>query len=147
MKLKILNTKEVKNLKKIILNQWGSEADPDYVFLKNEKGRIFIVNRDFGNLDTENIRIQSVGIYFGELKMNELRLSIEGSQIIGPSATKNVIILSDKEAKQWMAGEDIDKEIDNKGFVIIKHADFIGTGKVTQDRILNYVPKERRINP
>ena len=32
------------------------------------------------------------------------------------------------------------------GFVLIKYEnDFIGCGKITKDKILNFVPKERRL--
>ena len=87
-------------------------------------------------------------MYFCDLE-NEIRLSIEGSQIIGPKAAKNVVEINEEQTKEWLKGEDL--EIDGKsnysGFVIIKHnADFLGTGKYKENKILNYVSKSRRIS-
>ena len=85
--------------------------------------------------------------YYHFVKDNKIRLSIEGSQLIGPKAKKNIVELNDKEAKEWLKGIDLDKKTNNNGFVLIKHKnDFIGCGKQMKDKILNYVPKIRRLN-
>ena len=147
-KLKVLNTKEIKNIKNIIKDQWDSDITLDYAFLMNEKGRIFIVNRDIGVIDFSKFNINNIGLYFGELRFGELRLSIEGSQIVGPCAKKNVINIDNKQTQEWMQGNDIiveSKNLDLNGFIIIKHKkDFLGSGKYKEGKILNYVPKERR---
>ena len=87
-------------------------------------------------------------MYFCDLE-NGIRLSIEGSQIIGPKATKNVVEINDEQVKQWLKGEDLEIEDKNNysGFVIIKNKnDFLGTGKIKDNKILNYVNKGRRVN-
>lgn len=145
-RLKILNSKEIKNIKRIIKKQWDADIIPDYVFLMDDKGKIFITNREIGRIDFSKLNINNVGLYFGELRFNELRLSIEGSQIVGPSAKKNIIEIDNKQTQEWMQGNDI--RVENKnldGFIIIKHNnDFLGSGKHKEGKILNYVPKERR---
>lgn len=145
-KLKILNTKQIKSIKKAIKKQWNADVELDYAFLMNEKGKIFIVNRKIGSMDFSKLNINNLGLYFGELKVTDLRLSIEGSQMIGPFARKNIISIDNKQAEEWMQGDDIDvKNKDVQGFIIIKHSkDFLGSGKHKKGRILNYVPKERR---
>src|SRR3989344_819831 len=117
--LKILNSKEIKEIYGLIESQWGSKVKLDYGFLKNQKNRIFVI-----------------------------RMSIEGSQIVGPKAEKNVVELDEEETKKWFKGEDIEKECsDCRGFVILKHGnDFLGSGKYSNKRILNYVSKTRRIS-
>ena len=146
-KLSILNKKETKNLLSQIEKQWGAVLDLDCVFLKNEDGRIFIANKEFGSIDLSRLRINSVGLYVAQEVEGQLRLSIEGSQLIGPNAKKNVIELDDKETAEWMKGTDLDKETAERGFVIIKNKDdFLGCGKATGIKILNYVPKARRIS-
>ena len=58
-----------------------------------------------------------------------------------------MVELDKKEVKRLFWGEDIDKDISNSGFVILKHEkDFLGTGKVKNKRILNFISKTRRIN-
>ena len=53
----------------------------------------------------------------------------------------------DKQAKKWMSGEDFEVENKLHGFIIIKNKDdFLGCGRVVNGKLLNYVPKERRVN-
>jgi NOL1/NOP2/fmu family ribosome biogenesis protein len=144
--IKILNKKEIKSIIKLIKNQWDYNPDLDYVFFQNNKNRLFIINKELSKIDLNKIRINSIGLYFGELNHNQLRLSIEGSQIIGPKAKKNVLELNKEEVKQWLKGNDLEKETKLKNFVIIKHNnDFLGCGKVKENKLFNYVPKNRRI--
>ena len=145
-KLKILNRKEIKKIIELIKKQWDSDVELDYVFLKNEKGKLFIVNRDIEKVDLSKVRVNSIGMYFGLLNDNELRHSIEGSQIVGRNAKKNVLELNEKESKEWLRGEDLLK-VEEKGFMIIKHKDdFLGCGKSTGEKVLNFVSKIRRVN-
>ena len=144
--LKILNSREIKEILEIIEKQWGARLKMDYGFLKNNKGRIFVVSKDISRIDISKLRLNSVGMYFCEIDNKGVRLSIEGSQIIGHKATKNIVELNEEETKKWFKGEDLEKECENySGFLIIKHKnDFLGTGKYSNGRILNYVSKARR---
>jgi len=144
--LKILNKKEIKNILDIIKKQFDAEFKSDYVFLISEKNKIYIVNRDIERVDLSKLRVNSYGVYFGELRENELRLSVEGSQIIGKIAKKGVFELDDKNLKDWFNGLDLDVECE-KGFVILKHKDdFVGCGKSLGNKVFNYLPKIRRFN-
>jgi len=145
--LTILNSKEIKKILKLIENQWNAKLNLDYAFLKNNKNRIFIVNKNLEKIELEKLRVNSIGMYFCETRDNEIRLSIEGSQLIGPKATKNIIELNDQELKKWFNGEDLEKESNCSGFVLLRHNDdFLGTGKYKPGKVLNYVSKSRRIN-
>ena len=146
--LKILNSREIKEIYELIENQWGAKIKLDAGFLKNSKNRIFIINKDISKIDTSKLRINSAGMYFCEIDNRGIRLSIEGSQIIGSKAVKNVAELSDDEKIRWLKGEDLEKECsDCSGFVMLKNMDnFLGTGKYANGKILNYVSKTRRIN-
>lgn len=146
--LKILNSKEIKEIYGLIEKQWGAKVKLDYGFLKNQKNRIFVISKDISAIDISKLRLNSVGMYFCEFDGLGIRLSIEGSQIIGPKAEKNIIELDEEETKRWFKGGDIEKECaDCKGFVILKNKnDFLGTGKYSNKRILNYVSKTRRIS-
>ena len=146
--LKILNNKEIKEIYKLIESQWNAKIRLDYGFLKNKKNRVFIISKGIAKIDTSNLRINSAGMYFCEIDDKGIRLSIEGSQLIGPKATKNIVELNEDEVRKWLKGEDLEKERkDCSGFVILKHKhDFLGTGKYSNARILNYVGKSRRIS-
>ena len=145
--LKVLGRKDKKKFLELLKKQFGFEKKLDYVFLINNKNKIFIVNKELVNIDLNKIRINSIGMYIAEFRNDEVRLSIEGSQFIGPDAKKNILGLNDKEAREWLKGNDLEKEINLKGFVIIKNDnDFLGCGKVKEKGILNFVPKTRRLN-
>lgn len=146
--LKILNSKEIKQILKLIENQWNAKLKLDHAFLKNNKNRVFIVNKDISKIDLSKLRINSIGMYFCETRNNEIRLSIEGSQLVGPKSSKNIIEIDEEQTKQWLKGEDLEiKENNHSGFLIIKHNNyFLGTGRFKNNKILNYVSKSRRIN-
>jgi len=143
--LTILNKKQIKKILQLLNKQFGFKEDLNYVFLQNKDGKIFIINKSIGNLDLNKLRINSIGLYFCKLEDDGLRMSIEGSQIIGNQAKKNLVELNEKQIKEWIAGKDLER----KGFlsyVLIKHKkDFLGCGKAKENKILNFVPKTRRI--
>ena len=155
--MQVLNKKEQKEIISLIHNLWGVDfkevtgfggvIHDDLAMFLSQKERIYLANRSVEQAPLKDIRINSIGCYFGEYKGGDLRLSIEGAQLIGPHATKNWIELNSKETEQWMKGETIIKETELAGFVLIKHAkDWLGCGKATADgRILNFVPKTRRV--
>lgn len=143
--LKILNKKEIKQILYSMEKQFGAKVKLDYGFLK-KYNKIFLINKDISKIDLSKLRINSLGLYFCEI-FDGIRLSIEGSQIIGPKATKNVVEINEEQAKKWLKGEELEIEGDYSGFVILKHNnDFLGNGKYKDGKILNYVAKERRIN-
>jgi len=146
--LKILNNKEIKEVLKLIENQWGAKIRLDYGLLKNNKNRIFIISKSISKIDTSKLRLNSIGMYFCEIDKQGIRLSIEGTQIVGPKAVKNIVELSEEEAKRWLKGENLEKECKEcGGFIILRHnKDFLGNGKYAHSRILNYVGKARRIS-
>ncbi|MBI4150030.1 hypothetical protein HY488_01355, partial [Candidatus Woesearchaeota archaeon] len=139
--------KQKKSINHILEQQWGFTKKLDYVYLLSRKNNLYFMNRDLEQLDMTNLRISSIGLYIGELlHEKELRLSIEGSQIIGSHATKNVIEVDKEQMRLWLKGHDLDVQQESNAFVIIKHdADFLGCGKLKDKKILNFVPKTRRI--
>ena len=145
---KILNSKEVRFVTGLVEQQWGCKVEFEEGFLQNKSGDLFLVSRALEELDLSKLSINSIGLYFGELRNDELRLSIEGSQLIGPKATKNVVVLNDDELKEWLSGNNVEKVVDScSGYVLIKHNnDFFGCGRYKDGKILNFVPKGRRLN-
>ena len=183
-KLQFLNTKEIKEIKKKILEQWGCDFKTEFAFVLSSKNKVYLISRDIEKIDFEKLPVSNAGVYFGEIETNgELRLSIEGSQMIGDSAKKNFVKLSKEQMRTWLKGNDLEIEMSEtairnisnsdrgkkavsehaqephasgvspvvldtkeKGFVILKYEnDFLGTGKVKENKILNFVPKTRRI--
>ena len=146
-KLKILNSKERKRIQRQLEKQFETDFELDYEIFMNPKNKIFILNKDVSRINIDELRINSLGLYFGVEYDDSIRLSIEGSQLIGKTAKKNILELSDNETKLWMSGQDFKTASDLKGFVLIKNNnEFLGCGKIVNKKLYNYVPKERRIN-
>jgi NOL1/NOP2/fmu family ribosome biogenesis protein len=151
MKYKILTSREKKRVLQQIEKQWGCDGEhiAGFVFLLTGKQDLYLATRDIFDIDMKKLRINSMGLYFADLRESIPRLSIEGSQHIGPFAKKNIIELDQKEAIAWLKGSDVEhKQGDWSDYVIIKHeSDFLGCGKYKpeEQRILNFVPKARRL--
>ena len=134
--IKILSKKEIKNIKKKLNEQWGFTNDLNFTFLISSKGRINIVNKEVFDIDDTKLRIDSLGLYFATLIHNELRLSIEGSHIVGPFATKNIFELDEDQIKDWIKGNDIKTEHPDTGFQVVKNnVDFFGCGRIKNNNL------------
>lgn len=146
-KWKFLNTKGVRNLIKRLQTQYGFSEKLNYAFIKNDNNKVYIINKDIDRIPFEKLRLNSIGMYFCEDKGDSnIRLSIEGSQIIGPMAVSNVIMVDDIQKHLWLKGFNIEFKGNSKGYIIIKSGDdFLGSAKHKNGRLLNHVPKERRI--
>ena len=60
--------------------------------------------------------------------------------------TKNIFSLNSEQAEQWMKGHELQIKTGMKGFVAIKYEeDFLGTGKASENKIGNFIPKNRRL--
>ena len=147
MRQEFVRSKELKEFTKLIEEQWGAVPDLfSKVAFAKSKERIYMVNRDLDRIDLEQLRINNVGIYIAEVKNTQVRLSIEGAQIIGPVATRNVHEISEDQLKEWLKGNDVEVDGDYDGFVILRCGDdFVGSGKFKEGTIFNYVPKARRL--
>ncbi len=142
-----LNKKEVKKILALLKDQFDTDITLNYEFLLSERNKVYIVNKDIAKIDLTKLRVNSIGLYFGEIYSDGLRLSIEGSQLVGPTAKKNILELTEKELKEWMRGEELIKPVEHSGFVIIKYGDdYFGCGKAVNGKVLNYYPKTRRVN-
>lgn len=153
--LRILNSKETKHIVERLSEQYGYDYDrasQEYVFLMNKDNRIYIVSRNVEILPYNEMKMDSVGMYFGELYKESLRMSIEGSQMIGPTSTKNVVNIDTDQMIEWIKGNDIEHEDTGKEFVIIRHTDkdtekidYFGAGRYKDGKIMNFVSKSRRL--
>ncbi|MDV3103617.1 methyltransferase RsmF C-terminal domain-like protein [Thermococcus waiotapuensis] len=86
------------------------------------------------------------GLYFGKIERDGIRLTIEGSFLVGPKATKNVVELDDGRARRYLAGESVEIGGELYGWVIVKwRSYFLGSAKAKGGKLIGYVPGERRL--
>jgi NOL1/NOP2/fmu family ribosome biogenesis protein len=144
--LTIWNSKEARAFLQKVNEQWGCAWKPDQSFISNNQGKVFLITRDLALIDWTTLRISSVGMYVGEDHDGRVRLSIEGSQLIGPLATKNIIDVERETAMLWIKGHDIEVKGEFSGHVIVRSGnDYMGTGAYKEGQLLNHVPKARRL--
>jgi len=151
MTLKVLNKKEKREIETKLKSQFGIKKIPG-LLIKTGKEKLFLFSGNFGNEDIKKfekqIFIEKIGIYFAKFIPGEnvIKLSIEGTQILKSQIKKNILEINEKQAEQWMKGQDLQIQIRKKGFLIIKHGnDFLGCGKVSEKKIGNFIPKSRRL--
>ena len=143
-----MNAKEAKQMEQQLCRQYGIEKlKLPYAFFKNPKGKMFAVSRGISRLDFSKLRINAIGMYFAKAEeKGGIRLTVEGSQMIGKHATKNVAEITPEQAEDWMRGNDVAANGSLSGFVLLKCGDdFFGCGKYSDGKVFNFVPKERRV--
>ncbi|HLC85074.1 MAG TPA: hypothetical protein VJH22_04740 [Candidatus Nanoarchaeia archaeon] len=143
-----LNAKESRPILEFLKDHFGFTGSFEFAFIIASKERLFAATKEIFSLPVEQLKVSSYGVYFGEWREGTLRLSIEGSQIVGPHCSKNIVEITEDQRADWMSGEDIDRteDMDAKGIVLIKCGkDFLGCSKTGETKLSNYVPKNRRV--
>jgi len=159
-----LNSREARVVSDKINEQWDADFKFEDFVYKSTKDKFYLVSRDLEMINYKDYYIENYGVYFchENFKNKEIRLSVEGAQIIGPLAKKNVVELDSGLMKLWMSGHDIPYSGEAEGMIIAKfEGDYLGCGKIKvkevvvtdengneqkeeQRMILNFVPKTRR---
>lgn len=143
-----------KELRELIKRKFGCEIENDLAFFQR-KEKIFVLKKDVLNaldkLLEKKVNIVNYGIYFGKEKINNIQLTIEGSQIVGKNAVKNVYEFKDFSIfERFLKGEEFEipnelKESEN--YPIAKWKDYFA-GSIFVDRkrnkIVTRVSKGRR---
>ena len=149
MELKILNSKERQKIAEKLKERFGIESIP-YMIVQSGKERLRIASI---NLSTDEIRklsqtanIELIGLYFATLVNDEIRLGIDATHLLKSQITKGMVELNEGDAREWLKGRDLQRKNNERGFVVMRHKqDLLGTGKLSEEKISNFIPKERRI--
>jgi NOL1/NOP2/fmu family ribosome biogenesis protein len=128
---------------KIIEEQFGAKINLKF---KEAGKRKVYAYKECTNLENQPVEVVHYGVYFGRLEEGELRLSIEGAQLIGKKAKRSIIEIDHDKAVKWMSGENLKVESEAQGYVILKWKNYyLGCGEIKNGTITNFVPKDRRI--
>lgn len=147
--LKVLNQKEKKEIETRLSEQFGIDNIPGLIVKRGEE-RLFIFSGDFSEEDIKKLEasapIERVGIYFARIIGDDIKLSIEGTNMLKNQINKNIFELNDEQLEEWMMGQDLQIKTGEKGLLVIKHNnDFLGCGKASEEKIGNFIPKSRRL--
>jgi|GEM_PF-110774 NOL1/NOP2/fmu family ribosome biogenesis protein len=142
----------------LLREQFGVEK-VDFELKEMGKDRIYAFRCEEFEGEPDHLDFIHHGFYFGKLEKDGLRLSIEGSFLVGRLATKNVVEINREDVEKWMMGENLNlnsmnlnfksgreyREISD-GYVILKCGSyFLGCGKLRDGVIRNFIPKNRQI--
>lgn len=151
MTLKILNKKQKQGIIEKLNEQFGIKDIPGKIIMMG-KEKLFLFSGSFTDNEIKKLEkltvIERIGFYFAKIDepTNKIRLSIEGSQILKNQIKKNIFDLNEKEAEQWMKGQELQIKTGKKDFLIIKYKeDYLGSGKASEEKIGNFIPKNRRL--
>jgi NOL1/NOP2/fmu family ribosome biogenesis protein len=129
-----------------LFNQFGIPRIPGYRFLKSGRRRIRLISEMAFNTLDKLPYTGTTGLYVGEYSPTAFRLSMDGAHILGPYATKQIVKLTDEQAKVWLQGESVNYEDEQRGYVIVIHNETIlGCGSLSKGKLRSFVPKIRRI--
>ncbi len=146
MRINFIKSSEKKRILQELENKYGIAKLP-YLLIQAENkiyGYSGSLSKEELSLLARELRIEKIGISLMGQEKDGIILSFDSASLL--SVKKSVLELSDKQKDEWMAGKDIEADKSLKGFFVLKHKqDFLGTGKSSQGRITNLVPRERRI--
>jgi NOL1/NOP2/fmu family ribosome biogenesis protein len=106
------------------------------------KGRFSMEGKYVFFFTGEEVQVTGTrGLHIGSMESDGLRPTIDACQL----AKKNFVEVDEKEARRWMCGLDLEKEASGD-YVIIRYGRYIlSPGKPRGGRILNNLPKNRRL--
>jgi len=147
--MKIFSMKEKTKIVSQLNKQFGIKKI-DGIFSMRGHERLFLFQGNFNIKQIKELEstlpIERVGIYFGKFMDNKIRLSIEGTHLLKDQITKNIFELNEKQAEQWMKGNELNIKTGKLDLLIMKYKnDLLGCGKASAEKITNFVPKSRRL--
>jgi NOL1/NOP2/fmu family ribosome biogenesis protein len=151
MNLKILNEKQKEDIEMKLNEQFGIKEIPGEVIMMG-KEKLFLFSGSFDKKQIKKMNyftnIERIGIYFAKIdeRTHDIRLSIEGVYILKDQIKKNIFNVPTQLVEEWMKGHELNIKTGKKGFIVMKHEnDFLGSGKASEEKIGNFIPKNRRL--
>ena len=149
MTIHILSQHETQQILEKLQEQFGINEIPG-ILLRIGQERIFLYQGSLSEKEIKEIEntiyIERLGVYFAKEQEDGIRLSIEGAQILKEQINKNIFEINDEQLDSWMKGNELNISLGKRCFVIMKYKDdFLGTGKASENKITNFIPKNRRL--
>lgn len=149
MTFRILSENERKEIEEKLNEQFGIKKIPG-MLLKMGAERIFLFLGDLNEKQIiqleETAPIERIGVYFAKYLNEQVKLSMEGVDLLKNQITKEIFELNEEQALQWMMGRELDIKTDKQTLLVMKHKDyFLGCGKASKEKIGNFIPKNRRL--
>jgi NOL1/NOP2/fmu family ribosome biogenesis protein len=147
--IQILNQKQIQESYRSLKEQFGIDKIPGRIMKLGEE-KLFLFTGDATDEEIKKLEnivpVERLGVYFAKIIKEDVKLSIEGSQILKEQIKNNIFELNDEQAEKWMMGQELNLKSGKRGFVVMKYQDnFLGCGKASEEKISNFIPKMRRL--
>jgi NOL1/NOP2/fmu family ribosome biogenesis protein len=147
--IQILNSKQRHEIARSLKEQFEISQIPGKIMKLGEE-KLFLFTGDATDEEIKTIEeivpVERLGVYFAKLIHDDVKLSIEGTQILGSQINKNILEVDDEQARKWMEGQELNIKTGHRNFLVIKYKDnFMGCGKASEEKVGNFVPKMRRL--
>jgi NOL1/NOP2/fmu family ribosome biogenesis protein len=148
MNAKFIKSKEKKRILKELEDTYGI-SELNYLLIETGKKKIRAFSGDLSKEEisqlSEIINIEIIGMYLLSQKDVDLRLNFDAVPLLRHQITKKIIKITKDQYELWMRGHDLELKAP-KGIAVIKYGDnLIGIGRSNEEKIFNYVPKERKL--
>ena len=148
MNIHFIKSNEKRDIVEKLNEQFGIEELP-YLLVESGKEKI----RAFtGSLSKEEIskigqiaHIEVFGLYLLKKENEEYRLSLDATLVLSKQINKNIIEIDEEQFQKWIRGQDLEIKLPRGTYIIKYKEDFLGCGKSNEEKIFNYVPKDRRL--
>lgn len=149
MNLDIYDSRRRKRLLEQLHDRFGIKDVPKFLFeTGKEKIRGFsgdlTIDELYGLARITNIEF--LGLYlFRADDERSVRMSFDACLLFAEQISKNILELNDEQLKTWMKGDNLPFDV-AKGMYIVRHkGDFFGCAIYDGEKLMNFVPKERRL--
>jgi NOL1/NOP2/fmu family ribosome biogenesis protein len=149
MNVRFIKSKEKKKIVEQLSEIYGIE-ELNYLLIETGKRKIRAYS---GHLSKEElsqlgnlVNVEIIGTYLINTRDEDPRLNFDVISLLRDKITKNIIEIDKKQLEKWIRGHDLDIPNIPRGQVILKFdGELIGVGKSNEEKIFNYVPKERKL--
>jgi len=156
MQTRVLSREEVREVENLIRENYGCSIDlTRFIVMRTKEDKIRISSKEVARyLNMKKARVLTVGLYLGKLKRNrKIQLSVEGAQMLGEVATKNVAVISPEDVHTFLKGGNVEPvkllNCEPNNFVLVKSQEHVlGTGILRKGErwyVENLLPKARRM--
>jgi NOL1/NOP2/fmu family ribosome biogenesis protein len=147
--MNVLNSREKKRIVGMLREAYGCEDvfSKFALLMSEEKEKIWIANPELFTPDLSGLNVTNIGLYFGRMDKDKIRLSREGSQMVGKTANRNIAEVDNLEL---IKGENVKavatNDCDEGEYVLVKYKeDFIGIARYKNGLLENVAPRGRKM--
>lgn len=149
MNIEIYDSKKRKKLIAQLTEQFGITEIPKTIFLTGkERVRGFTGDLDINELYLLDriTNLEFLGLYlFKPDEERSVRLGFDAEIIFRKQIVKNIIELNEEQFYKWIRGNNVEIDVQKGMYAIRFNGDFLGCGISDGQKLINFVPKDRRI--